>query len=64
MKIKEFLSEEEMNKCMHWGILYSIDDLEVAIAKHYPEMELKDFLLFRILMELKDMNERENERNE
>lgn len=55
MKIKEILTEEELKDCSLWGVLYDAEKIEGRLINHYPEMELKDFLLFEILQELEDI---------
>lgn len=55
MKIKEILTDEELKRCTHWGNLVCIEDIECELSRHYPEMELKEYFLFRILMELEDI---------
>lgn len=57
MKINEILTEKELKDCMTWGLVYSVDDIEISLARHYPEMEVKDYLLFRILMELQEIKQ-------
>lgn len=67
MKIKEILTQEEMNRCQKWGVLWNVDDIEMELARHYPEMELRDFIEYRKLCELEDIKAeliRFNEREE
>lgn len=61
MKIKEILTNEELERCTHWGNLYCVDDIECELPRHYPEMELRDYFLFRILMELEDIRRQGDE---
>ncbi len=63
MKINEILTKAELENCKHqlpFGETYSTESLEFEIANHYPEMNITDFLLFRILCELEYFNSRED----
>lgn len=67
MKIKEILTEEELKRCTTYGLFYNETALEYELANHVQDMELKDFIEYRELDELKEIKAeliRFNEREE
>lgn len=58
MKIKEILTEKEVEKLTKFGFLYTHDKLFDTLYEHAIEMEITDYCLCRIAAELHELNER------
>ena len=55
MKIKEILSKEELKRCTKYGLFYDEEALELELSNHILDMELKDFIEYRKISELKSI---------
>lgn len=52
MKIKEILTKEEYNSCiaeLPLGYMVNEERVDMKLSNHVPEMELRDYLVYRIL---------------